>query len=99
MLVGYTNIACVNLITCLLVRSLYFKKPYNLKTLLTFVTIKKCYQNYGRVPPIFTWHISRIIMHSISPIVSACVLNQFNEHWLFFDMLHSIIFMCFKFKE
>ncbi len=77
-----------------------FQEALHFKNVINF-----CYNKQndikinGRVPPIFTWHISKIVMHSISAIVSACVLNQFNEHWLFFDMLHSTIFMCLKFKE
>ncbi len=31
-----------------------------------------------------------------SPIVNACVLNQFCNHWLFFDELQSTITMCLK---
>ncbi len=41
----------------------------------------------GRIPPLFTWHISKIIVDSLSPIVIACVLNQSKNHWLFFDAL------------
>jgi hypothetical protein len=77
-----------------------FQEALQFKNVISF-----CYnkQNVikinGRVPPNFTWHISKIIMHSISPIVNACILKQFNEHWIFFDTLHSTIFMCLKFKE
>jgi hypothetical protein len=40
-----------------------------------------------RVPPFFTWHISKTIVDSLSPVVIACVLNQSNNHWLFYDAL------------
>jgi hypothetical protein len=41
----------------------------------------------GRVPILLTWHISHIIVDCLSPIVGACVLNQFSSHWLLFDVL------------
>ncbi len=36
----------------------------------------------GRVPPLLTWHIFKIIMDSLFHVVIACVLNQFRRHWL-----------------
>ncbi len=33
-----------------------------------------------RMPPLLTWHISKIVLNYLSPIVSACVLNQSNSH-------------------
>jgi hypothetical protein len=35
----------------------------------------------------------------LSPIVSACVLNQFRGYWLFNDALHFAISMSLKLKE
>ncbi len=35
----------------------------------------------------------------LSPIQSACVLNQSYGHWLFSDTLWSTITMCLKLKE
>ncbi len=35
-------------------------------------------------------------MDCLSPIVNACVSNQSNNHWLFFDALESTITMCLK---
>jgi len=41
----------------------------------------------GWVPILLTWDISHIIVDRLSPIVGACVLNQFSSHWLLFDVL------------
>jgi hypothetical protein len=38
-------------------------------------------------------------MDCLSLVVIACVVNQFNNHWLLFDALQSTITMCLKFKE
>jgi len=43
------------------------------------------------------WHIFKIIMDPLSPIVTICVLNQSSSHWLFFDALQSTITTCLKF--
>jgi hypothetical protein len=51
------------------------------------------------MPPPFTWHISKIIVDSLSPVVIAYVLNQSRSHSLFFDALQFAITMCLKFKE
>jgi hypothetical protein len=34
----------------------------------------------GKVPPLFSWHISKIIMDSLFLIMNACVLNQPKSH-------------------
>jgi hypothetical protein len=34
----------------------------------------------GIGPPLFTWHIFKILMDFLSPIVTACVLNQSKSH-------------------
>jgi len=69
-----------------------FQEALQFKNSISFCYNKKnVIKINGKVPPIFTWHISKIIMHAISPIVSACVLNQFNEHWLFSNTLPSTI--------
>ncbi len=71
----YTNIACVNLIANLLARALCSKNPCNLKDVIIF-----CYnrQNFikisGRVLPLLTWHISKIIVDYLS-LVITCVLR------------------------
>jgi hypothetical protein len=49
------------------------------------------------MPPPVTWHISKIIMNCLSLIVY--VLNQYCGHWLFNDVLHSVISMNLKLKE
>jgi hypothetical protein len=33
----------------------------------------------ARVLPLLTWHICRIIVNSLGPIVSTCILNQFKR--------------------
>jgi hypothetical protein len=53
----------------------------------------------GKVPPIFTWHISQIIVDCLFLVVNACVLNQFSNYLLLFDVLQSTITMCLKYKE
>jgi hypothetical protein len=53
----------------------------------------------GRVPPLFTWHISKIIMDFLSFVVTTCVLKQSKSHWLFYDALQFAIIMCLKLKE
>jgi hypothetical protein len=64
-----------------------------------------CYNRYnivkirGRVLPLLTWHISKIIVDFLFPIVTTCVLNQSSSHWLCFDALQSAITMCLKFME
>jgi len=34
--------------------------------------------------PLLTCDVSKIIVDIVSFVVSACVLNQFGVHWLFF---------------
>jgi hypothetical protein len=34
----------------------------------------------GKMPLLLTWHISKIIMDSLSHVVIACVLNQCRSH-------------------
>jgi hypothetical protein len=53
----------------------------------------------GRMSSLFTWHISQIIVNYFSPIVSVCVLNQFNSHWLLSNALQYVIIMCLKCKK
>ncbi len=33
-----------------------------------------------RMLPLLTWHISKIIVDSLSPIVTTCVLSQSSSH-------------------
>jgi len=51
------------------------------------------------VPPPLTWHICCIIVDSLGPIVSTCILNQSRGHWLLNDALNSIISMSLKFRD
>jgi hypothetical protein len=44
-------------------------------------------QVFGRVLPPITCFICQIIMDYLNPIINACVLNQFANHWLLFDAL------------
>jgi len=76
-LVKHSNIACSNAIVGLLEKSLCFKKPCNSKMLLYFCDNK---QKSGRMLHFLTWHISKIIMDSLSLVVTTCVLNKFNSH-------------------
>jgi len=48
---------------------------------------------------LLTSHIFKIIEDFFSPNVSACVLNQSNDNWLFINTLQFAITMCLKFKE
>jgi hypothetical protein len=41
----------------------------------------------GKVPSLFTWHISQRIVDYFYLVVSACVLNQSNSHWLLYVQL------------
>ncbi len=50
------------------------------------------------MPPPLTWHISQIIINYLSPIVTACVLNQVG-HWLLSDALHFAISLSLKLKK
>ncbi len=60
---------------------------HNCKTL---VMITNC------VPSLLTVYVSQIIIDIISPIVNACVFNQYRGHWLFFNALHAKITMELK---
>jgi hypothetical protein len=53
----------------------------------------------ARVPPPLTWHICHIIVAFLGLVVSACILNQFQGHWLLSDALNSTISMSLKFKD
>jgi hypothetical protein len=48
---------------------------------------------------LLTWHISKIIVDSLSLIVITCVMNQSNNHRLLFDALQSAITMYLKLRE
>jgi len=66
-----------------------FQEALQLKDAINILSYNK--QNTikisGRVPLLFTWHIFQIIINYLSLIVSACVLNQSNSHWLLYDAL------------
>jgi hypothetical protein len=51
------------------------------------------------VPPLFTWHISHIIIDIISFIVITCILTQSNNHWLLNDALNVAISTNLKLKK
>jgi hypothetical protein len=53
----------------------------------------------ARIPPLLTWHICRIIVDSLGPIVFACILNQSTRHQLLSDALNSTISMNLKFRD
>jgi hypothetical protein len=53
----------------------------------------------ARVPSPLTWHICRIIVDSLRPIVSTCILNQSKGLWLLSDALNYTISMSLKFRD
>jgi len=53
----------------------------------------------GRVLLLLIYHIFKIIVDSLFPIVITCVINQYKSHWLLFDALKFAITMCLKFRE
>jgi len=53
----------------------------------------------ARILPPLTWHICRIVVDSLSPIVSTCILNQSKGHWLLSDALNSTISISLKFRD
>jgi hypothetical protein len=53
----------------------------------------------ARVPPPLTWHICRIIVDFLGPIMSVCILNHYRGHWLLSDALNFAISMNIKFKD
>jgi hypothetical protein len=53
----------------------------------------------SQIPPIITCHISQAIVDYLSPVVTACVLNQSKDHRFFNDALNSAITMSSKLKE
>ncbi len=63
---------------------------HNCKTL---VRITSC------VPSLLILYVFQIIIDIISPIVNACVFNQYCGHWLFSNALHAEITMSLKLKE
>ncbi len=48
---------------------------------------------------LLTWHISQIIVDVFSLIVNSCMMNQFRNHWLFFDALYILIIKKNKLEE
>jgi hypothetical protein len=65
--------------------------------LLSFVTIENILSKL--VPPLLTWHIFQIIVDCLSHVMSACVLNQSNNHWLLSYVLEYAITICLKCRE
>ena len=66
-------------------------------------TISLCYSRQtmalqNRVPLGQTWAVVEAISSTLSPVVSACVLNQSRGYWLLSDALASTIFMSVKFE-
>jgi len=53
----------------------------------------------GGVPPFLNWYNYKIIADSLFFVVIACVLNQSNSHWVFYDALQYAITMCLKLRE
>jgi hypothetical protein len=59
----------------------------------------KFYENECKSTTSLTWHICRIIVDSLGPIVSTCILNQAKGHWLLNDALNFTISMNLKFRD
>jgi hypothetical protein len=53
----------------------------------------------ARLPPLLTWHTCRIIVGSLSHVVSPCILNQSRSHWLLSHALNFAPSMSLKFKD
>ncbi len=51
------------------------------------------------MPPPLTWHIFKIIVDVLSPILYTCVFNQYEVHWLLSVVLQFAISICLKLKE
>jgi hypothetical protein len=75
------------------------KRLCNSKNQLFYVTWQNFVRMSATVPPPLTWHICRIIVDSLGPIMSTCILNQSRGHWLLSDALNCIISMSLKFKD
>ncbi len=75
------------------------------ETFLFCGVIVTCYskqtaiQIFGWVPPPIIWFICQTLVKYLNPIISVCVLNQFDGHWILFDALNSTIIMSSKTKE
>jgi hypothetical protein len=62
-------------------KSIMFQQALQFKDIIIFYYNKKNTTIISeRMPPFLTWHISKIVVNSLSPIVSVCVLNQYNNH-------------------
>jgi hypothetical protein len=53
----------------------------------------------AKVPLPLTWHICRIIVDFLGPILSTCILNQLKGDWLLSDALKFVISRCLKFRD
>ncbi len=62
-------------------KNIMFKQALQFKDIIIFYyQKKKSIIISERMPPLFTWHISKIVVNSLFPSVRACVLNQSNSH-------------------
>jgi hypothetical protein len=52
-----------------------------------------------KVPPPLTWHICQIVIDCSFFVVTTCILNQFEGHWLLSDAFHFAISMSLKLRE
>ncbi len=57
------------------------------------------YEKECKNTPPLTWHICHIIVDSLGPIVSTCILNQSRGHWLLNDALNYAMSTSLKFKD
>ncbi len=65
-----------------------FQEALQLKDAINILSYNKQHiiKISGKVP-FLTWHIFQIIVDCHYLVVSACVLNQSNSHWLLYDAL------------
>jgi hypothetical protein len=52
-----------------------------------------------KVPPPLTSHICQIVIDCFFFVVTTCILNQFEGHWLLSDAFHFAISMSLKLRE
>jgi hypothetical protein len=58
-----------------------FQKALKFKNdIIFYYTMQNTIKISGRVPPLLTWHILKIILDSLFLVVTTCVLNQSSSH-------------------
>jgi hypothetical protein len=81
----------------LLAKSFFFKRFYSSRMF--------CYRKQSlmrmmtRVPPPLTWHICRIVIDCFFFVVTICILNQYEGHWLLSGAFHFAISMSLRLRK